>query len=1039
MTQVAGAATLTVTPTSGTVDVAGSAGFTDTLTATGGDGNPVTFTEGSGTPDIVVDSTGGLSTGGTLAVGSYTASGSESDDADSGSWSYTLTVTADGITVSPTTGSASVEDSGTFTDQLGASGNDGTPTFTQTSGTPDIVVGSTGALSTGGTLAVGTYTAEGTVTDPESDTGSWSYTLTVTADPIAVSPTSGSVDVQGSGTYTVGLVASGNTGSATFTKTSGSSDLSVGSGGLLSTSGTLAVGSYTADGTVTDPESDTGTWSFTLTVTGDTITVSPTSASVSVASSAKFTGTLGASGTNGTVTFSQSSGTPQISVDSAGSLSTGTTLAVGTYTATGTVGDAEGDTGSWSYTLTVTPSTTATALAASLTSPTVGQQVTYTATVTPTPNGGTVEFDDNGAAIACTGGDQTVDTSTGEATCEFTYLNTTTGNPHPITATYQGYQNGSQNYYPASPPSSAISVTVLPALTQTTATFSPGSSTYGLPITYTATVASTGTTTPVTPDNGTTVTFSVGALTLCNATLSSGSASCSATNTPAGSQIVTATYAGDANFKTSTGPTSTSVLVRQANSTTSISISSSSVPYGTFVTYSVEVVPGSTVDREDSAELPTGTVDVFVSGQPGSPICTVTLDPSNGDFDDCDVQTAPVGADQRVTATYAGDNNFTGTGSVASIASGTLTVTQAPQTISFSPPTSASVGGPPTTLSATGGGSGNPVTFSVDPSSGSEVCSLSGPDGATVSYTATGTCVIDANQAGNGDYSAAPQVSASITVVSGGASEGGGGGPSNALIGPANAPPPLGLPLADFGTPVSWTIESGASPNVVEPLGGAKISVTVPDGALPIGTTVSLYPVKKSSELVSKLPAGKSDIVAFALSWEAPDGTIPVATRLITITITDSKIVIGDAIYVATSSGIGSIGKASVDGKVAVTFRYDPTFLIASNPQIRFTTSQLVVTNGVLPLELTCSAKDCSGSVTLSERVAVQSKKGVEQEVVLATASYRFAKSNRGTVKLSLTPLGKTLLAHASTHPVQGSLRLVVRGGATLLKAISVT
>ena len=41
------------------------------------------------------------------------------------------------------------------------------------------------------------------------------------------------------------------------------------------------------------------------------------------------------------------------------------------------------------------------------------------------------------------------------------------------------------------------------------------------------------------------------------------------------------------------------------------------------------------------------------------------------------------------------------------------------------------------------------------------MCTVSG---TTVTYTAAGTCVIDANQAGNGHYAAAPQVQHAITV-----------------------------------------------------------------------------------------------------------------------------------------------------------------------------------------------------------------------------------------------------------------------------------
>jgi hypothetical protein len=41
------------------------------------------------------------------------------------------------------------------------------------------------------------------------------------------------------------------------------------------------------------------------------------------------------------------------------------------------------------------------------------------------------------------------------------------------------------------------------------------------------------------------------------------------------------------------------------------------------------------------------------------------------------------------------------------------------------------------------------VVFTVDSSSGAGVCTVSGTNGVTVSYTGAGSCVIDANQAGN--------------------------------------------------------------------------------------------------------------------------------------------------------------------------------------------------------------------------------------------------------------------------------------------------
>jgi hypothetical protein len=87
-------------------------------------------------------------------------------------------------------------------------------------------------------------------------------------------------------------------------------------------------------------------------------------------------------------------------------------------------------------------------------------------------------------------------------------------------------------------------------------------------------------------------------------------------------------------------------------------------------------------------------------------------------------------------------------------------VSKAPQVILFTGPSTGTVGDS-VSLHATGGRSSNPVTFGVDPSSGPGVCSVKG---TTVSYLAAGTCVLDANQAGNADYYAATQVTQSVAV-----------------------------------------------------------------------------------------------------------------------------------------------------------------------------------------------------------------------------------------------------------------------------------
>jgi YDG domain-containing protein/MBG domain-containing protein/galactose oxidase-like protein/List-Bact-rpt repeat protein/Kelch motif protein len=89
------------------------------------------------------------------------------------------------------------------------------------------------------------------------------------------------------------------------------------------------------------------------------------------------------------------------------------------------------------------------------------------------------------------------------------------------------------------------------------------------------------------------------------------------------------------------------------------------------------------------------------------------------------------------------------------------------QTITFAPLPGKTYGNAPFTLTATGGGSPNPVTFAL--AAGSAGCLLSGTNNSTVTITAanaTGqSCSITASQAGNANYNAAPDVTQSFTIA----------------------------------------------------------------------------------------------------------------------------------------------------------------------------------------------------------------------------------------------------------------------------------
>ncbi len=122
--------------------------------------------------------------------------------------------------------------------------------------------------------------------------------------------------------------------------------------------------------------------------------------------------------------------------------------------------------------------------------------------------------------------------------------------------------------------------------------------------------------------------------------------------------------------------------------------------------------------------------------------------------------TCTVLADQAGNATY----------SAAPQASLPVTIGNGSQTITnfAATPANPVFGQGTFTVSATGGNSGNPVVFTIDPSSAA-VCSAGGTNGETISILAVGTCTVLANQAGNASYSAAPQVMLPVGIIAPGA------------------------------------------------------------------------------------------------------------------------------------------------------------------------------------------------------------------------------------------------------------------------------
>ncbi len=180
-------------------------------------------------------------------------------------------------------------------------------------------------------------------------------------------------------------------------------------------------------------------------------------------------------------------------------------------------------------------------------------------------------------------------------------------------------------------------------------------------------------------------------------------------------------------------------------------------------TFTLNRNPAPAFTSAAATTFSTGSSNNFTVTATGSPAPTISL--TSG--------TPPSGLTFTPSAgqlLISGTPSSAGTFSLVFTASNGTSVTQnfsltvggqAGQTINFTNPGSQSFSSTLIPLVATGGASGNPVTFTSITLS---VCTVSGTNATMVGL---GTCTINANQAGNGSFLAAPTVTQSFGVVGG--------------------------------------------------------------------------------------------------------------------------------------------------------------------------------------------------------------------------------------------------------------------------------
>jgi hypothetical protein len=256
----------------------------------------------------------------------------------------------------------------------------------------------------------------------------------------------------------------------------------------------------------------------------------------------------------------------------------------------------------------------------------------------------------------------------------------------------------------------------------------------------------------------------------------------------------------------------------------------------------------------------------------------------------------------------------------------------------------------------------------------------------------------------------------------------------------APAPPPNGVPSTSLGTPTSVNASPTAPVTITQSSGGASAAVTVPAGALPSGTTVSVYPVVDTAPLVAQVPAGQSYVVSLVVAWQAPDGASPVATAPITMSVSDPGIKAGDKIYEVTTAGLVTVGTATVDGSATITFSNDPTFLIAATIQVAQSALTITTRTGTVGTALTLATSGGSGTGALTFSAVNGTASGC------AISGSSLTASSAGTCVVTSTKAADATHLPVSSPPTTITLAakalpvtLAVRGHAVAGETVTLT
>ena len=336
-----------------------------------------------------------------------------------------------------------------------------------------------------------------------------------------------------------------------------------------------------------------------------------------------------------------------------------------------------------------------------------------------------------------------------------------------------------------------------------------------------------------------------------------------------------------------------------------------------------------------------------------------------------------------VTANQAGDANYNS----ATPVSRTFSIAKANQVITFAALGPKTFGDAPFTVSASGGASGNPVTFSVG---ATDNCTNGGTNGATITMTGAGSCTVTAAQAGSANYNAASLVARTFSIAK-----------ASATLALSN------LSATYDGSPHAATVTTS-------PSGLSGVSITY-DGSATAPTNAGSYAVVASLTNANYQASNAA-------------GTLVIAKASATLSLSDLSATYDGSAHAATTttspSGLSGVS-VTYDGSPTAPTNVGSYAVVASLSNANYqasnatgtlvigkATSTTIVTCGAGPFTYTGSAQTpCSAAVTgaggLNTGLTVTYSDNVSAGVATASASYAGDANHSGSNDSKHFTIGK--------------------------------